>query len=76
MKGFPHTFDYEFAAQECTQVLISILSFEAKYSRREKMLGMHNTVEVKSLHPPFKICKMLIIYINKRGHTKCMLLFI
>ncbi len=34
------------------------------------------TVEVKSLHAPCRICKMLIILPNKRYHTKCMLLFI
>ncbi len=35
------------------------------------------TVEVKSLHPPFRICKckMYSFYQNKRDHTKCMLFF-
>lgn len=37
MRGFPHTFDYEFAAQERTQVLISVLTLknvkDAQYIR-------------------------------------------
>ncbi len=33
-------------------------------------------VEVKSLHTPCRICKMLIVLPSKRDHTKCMLLFI
>ncbi len=35
-----------------------------------------STVEVKSLHAPCRICKMLIVLPSKRDHTKCMLLFI
>ncbi len=34
------------------------------------------TVEVKPLHTTCRICKMLIILLSKRDHTKCMLLFI
>ncbi len=34
------------------------------------------TVEVKSLHTPYRICKIFIILPSKKDHTKCMLLFI
>ncbi len=57
------------------QKLFQYADLQLKKHSLLSVLKTLNTVEVKSLHPPFRICK-IVFYQNKRDNTKCMSLFI